>query len=75
MKAAEMYKVSGEFDFYERILETQIKVFGMECNLDCHMCPPRYSTTRQKTQLVDGMISEKIYGKIEKLKKWSNLIQ
>ena len=73
MKAVEMYKVSGEFDFYERILETQVKVFGMECNLDCHMCPPRYSTTRQKTQLDDNMSSEKIYGKIERLKRFTKI--
>ena len=73
MKAVEMYKVSGGFDFYERILETQVKVFGMECNLDCHMCPPRYSTTRQKTQLDDSMSSEKIYGKIERLKRFTKI--
>jgi len=66
LQAAEMYKASGEFNFHERILETQVKVFGMECNLDCHMCPPAYSTTRQKTQLKDGMITEEIYGDIQK---------
>tara|TARA_B100000424_G_scaffold181651_1_gene140561 strand:+ start:5608 stop:6900 length:1293 start_codon:yes stop_codon:yes gene_type:complete len=73
MKAVEMYKVSGEFDFYERIIETQVKVFGMECNLDCHMCPPRYSTTRQKTQLHDGMTTEEVYGKIERLEKFTKI--
>lgn len=64
-KAVEEYKETGKFEFSERILETQVKVFGMECNLDCHMCHPRHSTIRQKTQLKDGMISEDIYGKIE----------
>tara|TARA_Y100000992_G_scaffold288457_1_gene242159 strand:- start:1258 stop:2535 length:1278 start_codon:yes stop_codon:yes gene_type:complete len=62
MQAVEMYKAAEHFDFHERILETQVKVFGMECNLDCHMCPPAYSTTRQKTQLKDGMLHEEIYG-------------
>ena len=72
-KAAEKYRDTGEFEFNERILETQVKVFGMECNLDCHMCHPRHSTIRQKTQLTDGMISEDIYGKIETVKKRTKL--
>lgn len=72
-KAAEKYRETGEFEFDERILETQVKVFGMECNLDCHMCHPRHSTIRQKTQLTDGMISEDIYGKIETVKKRTKL--
>lgn len=72
-KAAEKYRDTREFEFNERILETQVKVFGMECNLDCHMCHPRHSTIRQKTQLTDGMISEDIYGKIETVKKRTKL--
>ena len=67
LQAAEMYKASGEFNFYERILETQVKVFGMECNLDCHMCPPAYSTTRQKTQLKDNMTTQEVYGDVNRL--------
>jgi len=68
MTAVTEYKNTGKFEFDKRILETQVKVFGMECNLDCHMCHPRHSTIRQKTQLKDGLLSQDIYGKIEIVK-------
>ena len=61
MRAIEMYELTGEFEFEYRILESQVKVFGMQCNLDCHMCHPRHSTTRQKTQLKDGLMDHDIY--------------
>lgn len=61
LKAVELYKVTGEYEFEYPILETQMKIFGMQCNLDCHMCHPRHSTTRQKTQLEDGLLSPEIY--------------
>lgn len=61
LKAVELYNATGEFEFEYEIIETQLKIFGMQCNLDCHMCHPRHSTTRQKTQLQDGLLSGKIY--------------
>ena len=54
VRSAEMFKATGEFEFDYRILELQVKVFGMECNIDCHMCHPRHSTIRKKTQLTDN---------------------
>ena len=33
-----MYEKTGEWTFDERIMQIQLKSFGIECNLDCHMC-------------------------------------
>ena len=74
LNAVELYKLTNEFEFDHRILETQVKVFGMDCNLDCHMCHPRHSTTRQKTQLKDNGLSENIYGKKEQVQKYTDYV-
>ena len=37
-KNIDMYKASGMWAFDQRIIEIQLKIFGSECNLDCHMC-------------------------------------
>ena len=47
-RSAKMFKASGLFDFDERIIEVQLKVYGSECNLDCYMCTHQNSTIRQK---------------------------
>lgn len=74
-KAAELYKRTGEFEFEFRILELQVKVFGMDCNLDCHMCHPRHSTIREKTQLEDGLMSEEVYDNtIEEIKNYTDFV-
>ena len=46
-----MYQASGFFDFDERIIEVQLKVYGSECNLDCYMCTHANSTIRQKVAI------------------------
>lgn len=74
LKAVELYKATGEYEFDFRVLETQVKIFGFDCNLDCHMCHPRHSTVRQKTQLKDGMLSEDVYGKFEDVKKYTDYV-
>ena len=48
IKNVEMYKASGVWAFDERIIEIQLKIFGSECNLDCHMCLHTNSSIRQR---------------------------
>ena len=47
IKSVEMYKASGFWEFDQRIIEVQLKIFGSECNLDCHMCLHTNSSIRQ----------------------------
>ena len=61
LKAVKLFDLTNEFEFEYRVLETEVKIFGMQCNLDCHMCHPRHSTTRQKTQLENNLISEEVF--------------
>ena len=56
-----MFKATGQYEFEERILEIQLKVYGDECNLDCHMCVHQNSTTRQQVAK-KGVWSEEIFG-------------
>ena len=39
-RCVELSKAAGYYDFDERILELQLRVFGSKCNLDCYMCHP-----------------------------------
>ena len=45
-KSVDMYKATGKWEFNERIVEVQLKIFGSECNLDCHMCLHTNSSIR-----------------------------
>ena len=47
IKNVELYKASGFWTFDQRIIEIQLKIFGSECNLDCHMCHHTNSSIRQ----------------------------
>ena len=48
-RAIENYKALGNtWIFEERNCEIQLKVWGSQCNLDCHMCNHDNSTTRTK---------------------------
>ena len=47
-KNIDMYKASGMWAFDQRIIEMQLKIFGSECNLDCHMCIHTNSSIRQR---------------------------
>ena len=47
-KNIDMYKATGEWEFDQRIIEMQLKIFGSECNLDCHMCIHTNSSIRQR---------------------------
>jgi len=41
------YIKTGEYHLKERMIMLQTRVFGNQCNLDCYMCQPQNSTTRQ----------------------------
>jgi organic radical activating enzyme len=41
------YIETGKFNLKERLIVLQTRVFGNQCNLDCYMCHPQNSTTRQ----------------------------
>lgn len=70
-RSAELYKASGHWAFDERICEIQLKVFGSQCNLDCHMCFHSNSTTRQKNA-EKGAWNDAVWG--EKDQDYYNLI-
>jgi len=60
-QSVQMFKATGQFEFEGRLLEIQLKVYGDECNLDCHMCVHQNSTTRQQVAK-KGVWSEEIFG-------------
>jgi len=64
-KSVEMYRASGMWAFEERICEIQLKIFGSQCNLDCHMCMHANSTTRQKG-IEGGVWNNNVFG------RWGN---
>ena len=51
------------FTFKHRILEIQVKSFGIECNLDCHMCHHFSSSIRTKMAFDEGVWNEVVWGK------------
>ena len=67
-RAVKMYQASGFFDFDERIIEVQLKVYGSECNLDCYMCTHANSTIRQKVAF-EGVWNDAIFGKLDQTAK------
>ena len=67
-RAVQMYEASGFFDFDERIIEVQLKVYGSECNLDCYMCTHANSTIRQKVAF-EGVWNDAIFGKLDQTAK------
>lgn len=56
----------------ERIFEIQLKIYGSECNLDCHMCMHNNSTVRMKS-LKDGVYNDNLwkYSEFEDFEKFS----
>tara|TARA_X000001036_G_scaffold196150_1_gene184856 strand:+ start:3398 stop:4918 length:1521 start_codon:yes stop_codon:yes gene_type:complete len=56
-----MFKATGRYEFEERIIEVQLKVYGDECNLDCYMCLHTNSSTRQQVAK-KGVWSDEIFG-------------
>lgn len=65
-RTAELYRASGgEFDIDERIFELQLKIWGSNCNLDCHMCMHANSTTRINSGFKHDVWQDAIFGKKE----------
>lgn len=61
-KAIENYKALGNtWIFEERNCEIQLKIWGSQCNLDCHMCDHKNSTTRFKVAKEGGVWSSVIF--------------
>ena len=48
--------------FKDRILEIQVKSFGIECNLDCQMCHHFSSSIRTKMAFEEGVWNDVVWG-------------
>ena len=58
------------YKFQDRTLEIQVKSFGIECNLDCHMCHHFSSSIRTKMAFDEGVWNDVVWGnKKEKEKR------
>jgi hypothetical protein len=64
-RSARFFKQTGEYYFDERICEIQLKIFGSECNLDCHMCMHANSTTRWNMALKKGVWNDELFGQFD----------
>lgn len=51
-----------QFKNLGRILEIQLKSFGIECNLDCHMCHHFSSSIRTKMAFDEGIWNDVVWG-------------
>ena len=70
LRSVKMSKVAG-YDFDERILELQLRVFGSKCNLDCYMCHHFSSTTRQDMAYKKGVWNDTVWNNIDRSKRLS----
>jgi sulfatase maturation enzyme AslB (radical SAM superfamily) len=70
-RCVELSKAAGYYDFDERILEIQLRVFGSKCNLDCYMCHHFSSTTRQKMAYDKGVWNDTVWYDMDRSKKLS----
>jgi len=70
-RCVELSKAAGYYDFDERILELQLRVFGSKCNLDCYMCHHFSSTTRQKMAYDKGVWNDTVWYDMDRSKKLS----
>ena len=65
-RSIRMYEKTGVWAFDERILQIQLKSFGIECNLDCHMCNHDSSSMRIDMMNKHNVYSEKMFGPMKK---------
>ena len=70
-----MYEKTGEWTFDERIMQIQLKSFGIECNLDCHMCNHDSSSMRIDMMDKHDVYSEKIFGTMENTRRKIKLVE
>jgi len=61
-----------QFKSLGRILEIQVKSFGIECNLDCHMCHHFSSSIRTKMAFEKGVWNSVVWGDKEHKRNMSN---
>jgi len=61
-----MFEKTGMWTFDERIMQIQLKSFGIECNLDCHMCNHDSSSMRIDMMNKHNVYSEKMFGSMKK---------
>lgn len=59
--AVRIFKETGKGRITNRIFEMQIKAFGNVCNLDCYMCMPYDSTTREKTMTSESLETQNVF--------------
>ena len=72
---ARMFEKTGVWDFDERIMQIQLKSFGIECNLDCHMCNHDSSSMRIDMMNKHNVYSEKMFGSMEKTQRKIKLVE
>ena len=70
-----MFEKTGVWDFDERIMQIQLKSFGIECNLDCHMCNHDSSTMRIDMMNKHNVYSEKMFGSMKKTQRKIKLVE
>lgn len=64
VKQAELFRLSGGCDMTHRMFEIQLKVFGSQCNLDCHICTSANSSTRETSQR-NIIATDKVFGPLD----------
>jgi sulfatase maturation enzyme AslB (radical SAM superfamily) len=74
-RSVRMFEKSGVWDFDERIMQIQLKSFGIECNLDCHMCNHDSSSMRIDMMNKHNVYSEKMFGPMEKTQRKIKLVE
>ena len=70
-----MYEKSSQWAFDERIMQIQLKSFGIECNLDCHMCNHDSSSMRIDMMDKHNVYSEKIFGTMKNTRRKIKLVE
>ena len=73
MDAAARSKKGEKYRFEGRILEIQVKSFGIECNLDCQMCHHMSSSIRTKMAFDNGVWNDVVWGDKEEARKKSEV--
>jgi len=74
-KVATEFEKTGKYNWSEkRICQIQVKSFGVECNLDCHMCMHENSDMRIKMAKKHDLWNTKVFGDIKHtLKKFQDV--
>ena len=70
-----MFEKTGFWTFDERIMQIQLKSFGIECNLDCHMCNHDSSSMRIDMMNKHKVYSEKMFGSMKNTVRKIKLVE